>query len=190
MGWLHIHVHRHVHGDPGYTDRCDFPADHPERDGHRHRPDDLDPDSLSYRRNRRDTSDRLSDREARHALAVRRCGVGVYSGIYRLRGKPDVRRVDRVAHHSGLCRRHSHSGSIFGSVPAFPSTFARNCHDHCGCCRGFRANGRANRRRLDHGNLFLALAVSDQHCAGNIGSRRCCDDPARSGKQYAFSPVG
>ncbi len=49
----------------------------------------------------------------------------------------------------------------------FPARLQGVATTIAGCSRGARAHGRSGRRRLDHADLFLALAVPDQCRAGN-----------------------
>ena len=80
----------------------------------------------------------------------------------------DAGQLPRAA---GFCRRHADPGGIFRCLPAVSDPLAPSCH-HDGRHHGRAgAHDRAGRRWLDHRDLFLALAVSDQrrprrHCGG------------------------
>ena len=83
----------------------------------------------------------------------------------RLRGERAVRRSGRLAGAAGLLRRNADPGGVRGGLPAVPATAPGLGDDDRGRHGGLRADRRADRRRLDHRHLLLALAVSDQRPA-------------------------
>ena len=63
---------------------------------------------------------------------------------------------------AGLCRRHADPGGVLRGVPAVSAAAASGRHHHGRHHGGAGADHRARGRRLDHRDLFLALAVPDQ----------------------------
>jgi hypothetical protein len=166
---LFRHVPGHVHGDPRHPDRDHVAAHHPQVARHRARCDELDPDRLSHRRDCRHPAYWLPDPPPRHAPALCRRGRPVHAGLGWLRGKPGFQQPDRLAYPAGLFRGDADPGGILGGVPAVSAALARaGDHDRRGG-GGARAHCRADRGRLDHPDLVLALAVPDQRGAGDFG---------------------
>ena len=78
---------------------------------------------------------------------------------------------------AGIFRRRADPGGIFGGVSAVSAAAPRRRHHARRCCRGAGADDRAGGRRLDHGDLVVAVAVPDQcHSRADRGARRrrCC----------------
>ena len=70
--------------------------------------------------------------------------------------------ADRLPRASGFCRRHADPGGVFRGVPAVSDPPASGRHHDGRHHGGAGADRRARGRRLDHRDLVLALAVSDQ----------------------------
>ena len=92
--------------------------------------------------------------------------------------------ADRMARSAGLFRRHADPGRLFGSFPPVPSR-ASGSGDHIRwCIGGAWADRRTDRRRLDHRDLFLALAVPDQ-CRARDHFGDCRRHPVAKGADAA-----
>ncbi len=62
----------------------------------------------------------------------------------------------------GCRRRHADPGGVRRGLHPVSGAQARHCDDHCRHHGRVGPDGRTCRRRLDHADIFLALAVSDQ----------------------------
>jgi hypothetical protein len=119
---------------------------------------------------------RISDPLADDAVAFCCCRVGVHACVNRLRRKYEL----FVSHHfsrlAGIFRRHADPARFFGRFLAFsgPASDARD-HDRRRAGRS-RPDRRAGGRRLDHRDVFMALAFPDQCfawrgcCPGSVGN--------------------
>ena len=77
-----------------------------------------------------------------------------------------------VSGSAGIRRRNADSYRVCRCIHLVPATHAGHCNDYCRDHGGARTDGRTCRRRLDHADLFLALAVSDQCHSGADCLRR------------------
>ena len=86
----------------------------------------------------------------------------VHARLDRLRVQRRLCDAGRLSRAAGLCRRHADPGGVLRRVPAVSDPPASDRHHHGRHHGGAGADGRAGGRRLDHRDLFLALAVPDQ----------------------------
>ncbi len=108
----------------------------------------------------------------------------LHPGLDRLCGERQFPRPGRMAGAAGLFRRHADPGGVRGGLPALPASAPGACDDHRRRPGGARADRRTDRRRLDHRDLLLALAVPDQcpsrHRLGAFSPAASChEQPTR-----------
>ena len=96
----------------------------------------------------------------------------VHAGLDRLRLQRRLCRAAGVPRGAGLFRRRADPGGILGGVPAVSAAASRRRHHDRRRCRGAGADRRARRRRLDHGQLVVAVAVPDQRHSRRDRGRR------------------
>ena len=155
-------VPRHVHGDPRHPGGRDIAAGDPARAGDFTRCHQLDSDGVSDRGNRRDPVDRMADARADLAVAVRGRGRPFHGCLDRLRVERQLCDAGRLPRAAGLCRGNADPGGVFRGVPAVSASPASDRHHDGWHHGGAGAHHRARGRRLDHRDLFVALAVPDQ----------------------------
>ncbi len=181
MGRLRPDVPRHVHGNPRHSGGRDFAARDPERFGDIARCDELDSDGVFDRRDNSHSVDRLADAGADAALAVRCCDRPLYPRLHRLRLQRQFCNSCGLPRAAGFCRGHADPSRVFRGLPAVSDPLAPGCHHDGRRHGGAGANRRTGGRWLDHRNLVLALAVSDQRCPWrHSGSRHPFPATARA----------
>ena len=111
-------------------------------------------------------------------------------GVPRLRHERPLCAASRLARRSRLRRRHAHPCRLRRRLPAL-SAAASGAGDHDRrLAGGPRPDRRADRWRVDHRDLFMALAFPCQCRAGRCsGAGRACAASARAAGQGRFAKV-
>ena len=164
-------MYRHVHGDPGHSNRCVGAAAHRASAAHPAGAAQLDSNGVSHYRGHRNRAQRSTDARDVDARSGHTRRARVRRRKYRMCRVDRFCRTRRVACAAGLLRRRHHSDGLLGGLQNVRSrsAVARAAACRRGCHAG--ACARTAARRHDRADALLALALSHK-CAGRRHRRR------------------